>query len=40
MKKTEISSETLQAQTEISKYMVLLATNYQLYQSGELDIED
>jgi len=39
-KKTEISSETLQAQTEISKYMVLLATNYQLYQSGELDIED
>jgi len=40
MKKTGITQETLQAQTEISKFMVLLAKNYQLYKSGELDIED
>jgi len=39
MKKTEISQETLQAQTEISKFMVLLARNYRLYKSGELDFE-
>lgn len=40
MKKTEITPETLQAQTEISKYMVLLTKNYQLFQEGELDFED
>jgi hypothetical protein len=40
MKKSEISTETLQAQTEISKFMVLLAKNYQLYQEGELDFEN
>lgn len=40
MKKADISSETLQAQTEISKFMVLLAKNYQLYKAGELDFED
>jgi hypothetical protein len=40
MKKAEISPETLQAQTEISKFMVLLAKNYQLYKDGELDLED
>jgi len=40
MKKTEISPETLQAQTEISKFMVLLAKNYQLHKSGELDLDD
>ena len=40
MKKTEITTETLQAQTEISKFMVLLARNYQLYKEGELDLED
>jgi hypothetical protein len=40
MKKAEISPETLQAQTEISKFMVLLARNYQLYKEGELDFED
>jgi hypothetical protein len=40
MKKAEISAETLQAQTEISKFMVLLARNYQLYKSGELDIDE
>ena len=40
MKKTDISPETLQAQTEISKFMVLLAKNYQLYKTGELDLEE
>ncbi|MDP4239737.1 MAG: DUF4924 family protein [Bacteroidota bacterium] len=40
MKKAEITAETLQAQTEISKFMVLLAKNYQLYKSGELDLEE
>lgn len=40
MKKAEISPETLQAQTEISKFMVLLAKNYQLYKSGELDLDE
>lgn len=40
MKKAEISPETIQAQTEISKFMVLLARNYQLYKSGELDIDE
>ena len=40
MKKAEITPETLQAQTEISKFMVLLAKNYQLYKSGELDLDE
>jgi hypothetical protein len=40
MKKTGITPETLQAQTEISKFMVLLAKNYTLYKSGELDLEE
>lgn len=40
MKKTEITPETLRAQTEISKFMVLLAKNYNLFQKGELDLED
>ena len=40
MKKTDISPETLQAQTEISKFMVLLAKNYQLFKAGELDLEE
>jgi len=40
MKKAEITPETLQAQTEISKFMVLLAKNYKLYKSGELDLEE
>jgi len=40
MKKTEITSETLQAQTEISKFMVLLAKNYKLYKEGELDLDE
>lgn len=40
MKKAEISNETLQAQQEISKFMVLLTRNFQLYKAGELDLED
>lgn len=40
MKKAEITPETLQAQTEISKFMVLLARNYQLYKEGELDLDE
>ena len=40
MKKAEITPETLQVQTEISKFMVLLAKNYQLYKSGELDLDE
>lgn len=40
MKKAEITPETLQAQAEISKFMVLLTKNYQLYKEGELDLED
>lgn len=40
MKKAEITPETLQEQTEISKFMVLLVKNYQLYKSGELNFED
>jgi len=40
MKKAEITPETLQAQTEISKFMVLLAKNYKLYKSGELDLDE
>ena len=40
MKKAEITPETLQAQTEISKFMVLLAKSYNLYKTGELDLEE
>lgn len=40
MNKAEITSETLQVQTEISKFMILLAKNYQLYKSGELDFNE
>jgi len=40
LKKTEITPQTLQAQTETSKFMVLLAKNYHLYKSGDLDLED
>lgn len=39
MKKAEIKPETLQTQTEISKYLILLAKNYQAYKNGELDLE-
>lgn len=39
MKKAEISSETLRAQEEISKFMVLLAKNYNLYSTGELELD-
>lgn len=40
MKKAEITPQTQQIQTEISKFMVLLSRNYQLYKSGELDIDE
>jgi hypothetical protein len=40
LKKAEITPETLQAQIEISKFMVLLAKNFKLYKEGELDLEE
>lgn len=40
MRKAEITPETLLAQTEISKFMVLLAQNFKKYKSGELTFED
>ncbi|MCE5331076.1 MAG: DUF4924 family protein [Bacteroidales bacterium] len=40
MKKAEISPETQQAKTEVSKFMILLAKNYQQYKNGELDLEN
>lgn len=40
MKKTEITPETLQAQAEISKFMVLLNKHFQRFKSGDLDLED
>ena len=40
MKKVDISSETLQVQTEISKFMVLLSKNYKLFKTGELDFNE
>ena len=40
IKKAEITPDTLQAQKEISKFMILLARNYQLYKSGELDLDE
>jgi hypothetical protein len=39
LKKAEIKPETLQTQTEISKYMVLLAKNFKAYRNGGLDLE-
>lgn len=39
MKKAEIKPETLQTLTEISKFLVLLAKNFQAYKNGELDLE-
>ncbi|NDV45764.1 DUF4924 family protein [Paludibacter sp. 221] len=39
MKKAEISPETRQAQDEITKFMVLLSKDYNLYKSGELEID-
>ena len=40
MNKAAISKETLQAQEEISKFMVLLAQNYNQYRDGQLELED
>lgn len=39
LQKKEISPETLKTQGEISKFMILLAKNYHLYQEGRLDLE-
>ena len=39
LKKAAISAETEQTQTEISKFLVLLAKNYNLYKNGELDLD-
>lgn len=39
MKKAEITPETLEAQVEISKFMVLLNNFFQQYKAGELDLE-
>lgn len=39
LRKAEIKHETVQTQTEISKYMVLLAKNYKAFKNGELDLE-
>lgn len=40
LSKKEISKETLQSQTEISKFLVLLAKNYNSYQAGEIDLDE
>lgn len=40
MKKTQIMAETLQAQTEISKFMILLNKYYQEFITGELTFDD
>jgi len=39
MKKADISPETLRAQTEISKFMILLNKNYISYIQGKLKLE-
>lgn len=39
LKKSIISAETEQTQQEISKFLVLLAKNYNSYKNGELDLE-
>lgn len=40
MKKTEISQKTLQAQSNIAKYLILLAKNFNRYQNGELKFDE
>ena len=39
MKKQSISPETAQTQTEVSKFLVLLAKNFKAFRNGELDLE-
>lgn len=39
MKKQSISPETAQTQTEVSKFLVLLAKNFKAFRDGELDLE-
>ena len=40
MKKQEITAETQKSQTEITKFLILLAQNYQLYKSGDLTFDE
>jgi hypothetical protein len=40
MKKAAISNETMQAQKEIAVFLVLLAQKYNLYQKGELELNE
>ncbi len=40
IKKAEITSETLQAQSEISKFMILLNKFYQQYKNGDLTFDE
>jgi hypothetical protein len=40
LKKSEITFKTLKAQNEISKFMALLAKDYRLYKSGDLDFNE
>jgi hypothetical protein len=40
LKKAEISPETQLTQSEIGKFMVLLARNFKAYKNGELDLDD
>ncbi|MGC3978885.1 MAG: DUF4924 family protein [Paludibacteraceae bacterium] len=40
MKKTEITPDTLQAQSEIAKYLVLLALYFSKYQNGDLKFDE
>jgi hypothetical protein len=39
LKKADIKPETIETQTEMSKFLVLLAKNYKAYSEGELDLE-
>jgi hypothetical protein len=40
MKKAEITPQTLQIQTEISKFMILLSKNFLLYKNGKLELDE
>ena len=40
LKIQDTQNQTQQTQTEISKFLVLLARNYQLHRNGELDLEE
>lgn len=40
LSRKEISNETMKSQAELSKFLVLLAKNYNAYQAGELDLDE